>query len=309
MAAHRLGAGDRVPAPRGGRAPACRGPDRRGGEPRPLRPGLHPRADGQSARRSSYRPETRAGTRIRRWPHGLHAGLAARSVRDGDTARRQMADFENLVRLAQAFGELDSPGGADLRARGPTIGLAPPRHGVRAATLRTSPTSARSPRAPTRPNHDPRIGEILFGGRQAIKRAPVSISLINVDSPFATTIGCSGRSSIRQGRSSRRSRPVPAHASHVAGVAARHAGPAGSARGVRRDRVGAADPPRCAGRLRIVPVRYRTCAVGSPSFGTPRIGRRGAVHRADRRRYGLSVAWRRGRLADRRHASGLRIPR
>ena len=66
-------------------------------------------------------------------------------VREGDVRRdATMADFENFVKLSQSFPELDSPGRHDRRAERHAAGLAPPRHGLRAAdAVATSRTWAR----------------------------------------------------------------------------------------------------------------------------------------------------------------------
>ena len=74
-------------------------------------------------------------------------------IREGDVRRdAKMADFENLVKLVAVLRRARLAGRHDLRAGGPAAGLAPPRHGLRAADAdATSRTWARSPPAPTRP--------------------------------------------------------------------------------------------------------------------------------------------------------------
>ena len=55
-------------------------------------------------------------------------------VREGIERRNAtMNDFENLVRLSQAFPQLDSPGGTICEPERPAARLAPPGHGLRAA--------------------------------------------------------------------------------------------------------------------------------------------------------------------------------
>ncbi len=106
-------------------------------------------------------------------------------IREGDVRRdAKMADFENLVRLVAGVPRARLAGRHDLRARGPAARLAPPRHGVRAAdAVRQAVHGLGHLRARTPPTRSA-MGEILFGGREAIERAPVSISLINVNSPL-----------------------------------------------------------------------------------------------------------------------------
>ena len=55
-------------------------------------------------------------------------------IREGEVRRdAKMADFENLVKLAQAFPGARLARWHDLRARGSAAGLPPSRHGLRAA--------------------------------------------------------------------------------------------------------------------------------------------------------------------------------
>jgi trimethylamine--corrinoid protein Co-methyltransferase len=105
-------------------------------------------------------------------------------VREG-TVRREatMADFERLVRLAQAFPQIDTPGGVicepgdvplDSRHLDMTFAL---------QTLSDKPyfgsvTSASNARDSIR------MTEILFGGRDAIESVPAMLAIINVNSPL-----------------------------------------------------------------------------------------------------------------------------
>jgi trimethylamine--corrinoid protein Co-methyltransferase len=105
-------------------------------------------------------------------------------VRDGGVRRdATMADFENFVRLSQSFPELDSPGGTIVE---PNDAPLDSRHLDMVYALQTlsdkpymgsviSGENARDTVA---------MGEILFGGPEALERAPVSISLINCNSPL-----------------------------------------------------------------------------------------------------------------------------
>jgi trimethylamine--corrinoid protein Co-methyltransferase len=105
-------------------------------------------------------------------------------VRDGDVRRdATMADFENFVRLAQSFPELDSPGGTIVEPNDRPLDS---RHLDMVYALQTlsdkpymgSVISAENARDTIA------MGEIAFGGAEALERAPVSISLINCNSPL-----------------------------------------------------------------------------------------------------------------------------
>src|ERR1700758_915022 len=105
-------------------------------------------------------------------------------IREGDTRRdAKMADFENLVRLSQAFGELDSPGGTICEPNDRPLDS---RHLDMVFALQTLSDKPYMGSVTSGPNAADtiRMGEILFGGREAIERAPASISLINVNSPL-----------------------------------------------------------------------------------------------------------------------------
>ena len=103
-------------------------------------------------------------------------------VREGDVRRdAKMADFENLVRLAQSFPELDSPGGTICEPEDRPLDS---RHLDMVYALQTlsdkpymgSVISAENARDTIA------MGEILFGG--SLPESPVSISLINCNSPL-----------------------------------------------------------------------------------------------------------------------------
>src|SRR5436305_775041 len=105
-------------------------------------------------------------------------------IREGDVRRdAKMADFENLVRLAQAFPELDSPGGTICEPEDRPLDS---RHLDMVFALQTLSDKPYMGSVTSGPNAADtiRMGEILFGGRAEIERAPVSISLINVNSPL-----------------------------------------------------------------------------------------------------------------------------
>src|SRR3954447_6193443 len=105
-------------------------------------------------------------------------------VREGDVRRdATMEDFENFVKLSQSFPQLDSPGGTIVEPNDRPLDS---RHLDMVYALQTlsdkpymgsviSGENARDTVA---------MGEILFGGRAGLERAPVSISLINCNSPL-----------------------------------------------------------------------------------------------------------------------------
>src|SRR5918997_4547475 len=105
-------------------------------------------------------------------------------VREGDTRRdATMADFENFVKLSQSFPELDSPGGTIVEPNDRPLDS---RHLDMVYALQTlsdkpymgSVISAENARDTIA------MGEILFGGPEPLQQAPVSISLINCNSPL-----------------------------------------------------------------------------------------------------------------------------
>src|SRR5881275_279862 len=105
-------------------------------------------------------------------------------IREGDVRRdAKMADFENLVRLSQIFPELDSPGGTICEPEDRPLDS---RHLDMVFALQTLSDKPYMGSVTSGPNAADtiRMGEILFGGRAEIERAPASISLINVNSPL-----------------------------------------------------------------------------------------------------------------------------
>ncbi len=105
-------------------------------------------------------------------------------VRQGDTRREAtMDDFENLVRLSQAFPELDSPGGTICEPNDKPLDS---RHLDMVYALQTLSDKPYMGSVTSGPNAEDTIamGEILFGGREAIETTPASLSLINVNSPL-----------------------------------------------------------------------------------------------------------------------------
>jgi trimethylamine--corrinoid protein Co-methyltransferase len=105
-------------------------------------------------------------------------------VRDGQIRRdATMADFENFVRLSHAFDELDSAGGTVVEPNDRPLDS---RHLDMVYALQTLSDKPYMGSVISGPNALDTIamGEIAFGGREAIERSPVSFSLINVNSPL-----------------------------------------------------------------------------------------------------------------------------
>src|SRR5688572_29933872 len=104
-------------------------------------------------------------------------------IREGDVRRdAKMADFENLVRLAQSFPELDSPGGTICEPEDRPLDS---RHLDMVYALQT--LSDKPYMGSVISGHNAldtiAMGEIVFGA-EALQRSPVSISLINCNSPL-----------------------------------------------------------------------------------------------------------------------------
>src|SRR3954451_13549315 len=105
-------------------------------------------------------------------------------VREGDVRRdAYMSDFENFVKLAHSFPQLGSTGGTIVEPNDRPLDS---RHLDMVYALQTlsdkpymgSVISAENARDTIA------MGEIAFGGAEALERAPVSISLINCNSPL-----------------------------------------------------------------------------------------------------------------------------
>jgi trimethylamine--corrinoid protein Co-methyltransferase len=125
--------------------------------------------------------------------HSIHVGGSSMAfagvygppfVREGDVRRdAKMADFENFVRLGQSFPEMDSAGGTVVEPEDRPLDS---RHLDMVYALQTlsdkpymgSVISAENARDTIE------MGKIVFGGDEALQRAPVSISLINCNSPL-----------------------------------------------------------------------------------------------------------------------------
>ena len=229
-------------------------------------------------------------------------------IREGDVRRdAKMADFENLVRLAQTFAQLDSPGGTICEPEDRPLDS---RHLDMVFALQTLSDKPYMGSVTSGPNAADTIamGEILFGGREAIERAPASISLINVNSPLryddrmlaAMVEYCKASQAVvitpflLMGAMS----PVSLPATLVQQIAEALAGIA-LAQLIR---------PGVPGRVRVVPVQHRH-AVGLTVVRHAGVGDRRAVHRPDRAALRPAVARRRRseRVPDRRRPGGVRV--
>jgi trimethylamine--corrinoid protein Co-methyltransferase len=105
-------------------------------------------------------------------------------VRQGDVRRdATMEDFENFVKLSQSFPQLDSPGGTIVEPNDRPLDS---RHLDMVYALQTFSDKPYMGSVTSGPNALDTIamGEILFGGREAIEETPASVSLINVNSPL-----------------------------------------------------------------------------------------------------------------------------
>jgi trimethylamine--corrinoid protein Co-methyltransferase len=105
-------------------------------------------------------------------------------VREGETRRdATMEDYRNFVKLSQSFPELDSPGGTIVEPNDTPLDS---RHLDMVYALQTLSDKPYMGSVTSGPNAADTIamGEILFGGREAIEKTPASVSLINVNSPL-----------------------------------------------------------------------------------------------------------------------------
>jgi trimethylamine---corrinoid protein Co-methyltransferase len=105
-------------------------------------------------------------------------------VREGDVRRdATMEDFRNFSRLAQSFDALDSAGGVVCEPNDTPLDS---RHLDMTYALQTLTDKIYMGNVVSGPNAVDTIamGSILFGGREVIEEKPVSISLINCNSPL-----------------------------------------------------------------------------------------------------------------------------
>ena len=105
-------------------------------------------------------------------------------VREGEVRRdATMDDFRNFTKLAQSFDALDSAGGVICEPNDTPLDS---RHLDMTYALQTLTDKIYMGNVVSGPNAVDTIamGSILFGGRDVIEKKPVSISLINCNSPL-----------------------------------------------------------------------------------------------------------------------------
>ena len=105
-------------------------------------------------------------------------------VREGEVRRdATMEDFRNFSRLAQTFDVLDSAGGVVCEPNDTPLDS---RHLDMVYALQTLTDKMYMGNVVSGVNAADTIamGSILFGGRDVIEKTPVSISLINCNSPL-----------------------------------------------------------------------------------------------------------------------------
>ena len=105
-------------------------------------------------------------------------------VREGEVRRdATMDDFRRFTQLAQSFSVLDSAGGVICEPNDTPLDS---RHLDMTLALQTLTDKIYMGNVVSGPNARDTIamGEILFGGREAIEKTPVSISLVNCNSPL-----------------------------------------------------------------------------------------------------------------------------
>ncbi len=105
-------------------------------------------------------------------------------VREGDVRRdATMEDFRNFAKLAQSYDVMDSAGGVVCEPNDTPLDS---RHLDMTYALQTLTDKIYMGNVVSGPNAADTIamGSILFGGRDVIEESPVSISLINCNSPL-----------------------------------------------------------------------------------------------------------------------------
>lgn len=105
-------------------------------------------------------------------------------VREGDVRRDgTIEDYRNFLRLAQSYDVLDSAGGVVCEPNDTPLDSRHLDMNLALMTL-TDKIYMGNVVSGTNAADTIRMGEILFGGREAIEKTPVSISLINCNSPL-----------------------------------------------------------------------------------------------------------------------------
>ena len=105
-------------------------------------------------------------------------------VREGDVRRdATYDDFQRLVKLAQRYDEIDTPGGVICEPNDLPLDS---RHLDMTFALQTLSDKPFFGSVTSGPNAEDsiRMAEILFGGRDAIEQTPVMFAIVNVNSPL-----------------------------------------------------------------------------------------------------------------------------
>ena len=215
-------------------------------------------------------------------------------IREGDVRRdAKMADFENLVRLAQAFPELDSPGGTICEPEDRPLDSRHLDMVYALQTLSDKPYMGSVTSGPNARRHDRDGRDPVRRARGDRARRRSSISLINVNSPLRYDdrmlaamfeyVKANQAVVITPFLLMGAMSPVSLPATLVQQMAEALAG----------HRARAADPARAAPVVFGSFLSNTDMQSGSPSFGTPESGDRRAVHRPDRAPLRAAVARRR----------------
>ena len=244
----------------------------------------------------------------RRQAHGvlrrLRLPVRARGARAADAT---YDDFQNLVRLAQSFPQLDSPGGTICEPNDIPLDS---RHLDMVYALMTLSDKPFMGSVTSGPNAIDTIAmaEIVFGKESLDEDARDHLAdqrqlAAALRRPHARRRSSSTR---RRGQATIVTPFLLMGAMSPVSVAgdARAAG----RRGARRDRARADDPPRLPRRLRLVPLEHRH-AVGLAELRHAGVGGRPALHRPDRAPLQPAVPRRRRAdlVAGRRRAGRLRV--
>ena len=212
-------------------------------------------------------------------------------VREGIERREATyADYENLVRLAQAFPQLDTPGGTICEPNDKPLDS---RHLDMVYALLTLSDKPFMGSVTSGPNALDTIAmcEMVFG-RESIEQTPATISLINVNSPLRYD----DRMLSALLEYARANQALVITPFLLMGAMSPVSVPASLAQQMAEALAGialvAADPPRLPGRVRLVPLEHRH-AVRLAELRHARVGGRPALHRPDRPPFRPAVARRR----------------
>ena len=190
-------------------------------------------------------------------------------AREGDVRREATkADFENFVRLAQSFDELDSPGGTICEPNDIPLDS---RHLDMVYALMTLSDKPHMGSVTSGPNAADTVAmsEILFGGRDAIEsQAGVALAdqrqlTAAVRRPHAV-----GDAHLQPCQPGRNRHAVPADGGDVTGDDPRHTGTA-DGRGAGRHRADPAGAPGLPGGVRVVSLQHRPAVGLAPPSAPP----------------------------------------